>query len=346
MKRVLLLMLLLAAMAPAENLSSLPRTIAWSPDDQLVAVAHEDKVSVYDLSSKSKLYSLDSPRTTSLAFSPDGKTLALSRAGEWLFLHRARNGERLWKSGSGRKPEDARYTGLSVFFLPDGQLITVGAEYVGRSAPDPFLRWYNPGTGQQVRKLAFIGAFATLDRKLAAVTDRDRLDLIDLATGKVLRTLRRSDSLVSIGLLEPGEKFIEEEQGPQEGSKRGPGTLLLIDVSSGKEEKLSKIPPVVGSMPDGRLIRAYGDGIYDPATRKTVITKGWPQDAAGSLVVVDDLSGPLRVLDSRTGQLKLTLPEGSSMPFFSHDGKSLASRSATATVIYDTSTWKPVLQLP
>ncbi len=344
MKQWLLLVLLLAAMARAENLSSRPRTIAWSPDDKLVAVSHGQMVSVYDLSSKSKLYTLDSPRTTSLAFSPDGKTMALSRAGEWLFLHRARTGERLWKSGSGRTPEQAQYTGLSVFFLPDGQLITVGTGQ-GRSAPDPFLRWYNPRTGQQVRKLAFIGAFATLDRKLAAVTDRDKVGLIDLATGKVLRTIKRSESLVPIDFLEPGDTFILEEQGPQEGPKRGPGTILLIDVNSDKEEKLSNVPPVIGSMPDGRLIRAYGDGIYDPATSKTVITKGWPQDAAGSLVVVDDLRD-LRVLDSRSGQLKLTLPEGSSMPFFSHDGKYLASRSATATVIYDTSTWRAVLQLP
>ncbi len=98
--------------------------------------------------------------------------------------------------------------------------------------------------------------------------------------------------------------------------------------------------------PDGRLIRAYGDGIYDPASGKTVVTKGWPQDCAGTLAVVDDLGGTLRVLDCRTGQLKFTLPYGPSKAFFSPDGKRLAVGTETELVVYDTTSWKPVARFP
>lgn len=345
-KRLLLLMLFLVAGARAESMGSLPRTIAWSHAGQLMAVVTNDHiVSVYDLSSSRRLYTLESDRATSLAFSPDGEKLAISRVGEWLFLHRARTGERLWKSGSGRKPEDSRYTGLSVFFLPDGQLVSTGTGQ-GRSAPDPYLRWYDPATGKQVRKMFSINAFATRDLKYAALSAREKIEIIELATGKMLRTLKLEDRVHSVGFLEPGQKFILQEVGPLEGPKHGPSSLTLVDVASGKEERLDKVPPVIGSMPDGRLIRAYGDGIYDPASGKTVVTKGWPQDCAGTLAVVDDLSGTLRVLDCRTGQLKFTLPYGPSKAFFSPDGKRLAVGTATELVVYDTTSWKPVARFP
>lgn len=332
MKSWLFLFLLLLGVARAELLATNPRNIAWTADGRHVAACLTDSVAVATVPAGDRLYTLKIVKPASLAFSQDGTRLAVGTVGDGLSLYRVQDGKLLWKTSSGRKPEEAQYSALYPCFLPGGDLITVGTGG-GRSSPDEFMRWFDLATGKQLKKQRG-GLTTTRDLKHLALIERGRVQILGG------RTLEYEEGFSPVGLLEPGSGFVLHRAGPLDGIRHSPGTLRVVDLKTGKTETFEKVPSVVGSAPDGRLILGYGDGLYDLATRQTLATGGWPFEFAGNLALVSDNRSPWKVVDIRSGKVVFTLPSGVAPPALGPGGSRVATVIDERIVVFDTGTGK------
>src|SRR6516225_735894 len=105
------------------------RTVAFSPDDKLLAACDDSDVSVHvwEVQSGRLLHKLDLPdrepyRHISVAFSPDGKTLAASgRTNDRTAVH-------LWDPLSGEFLQRLKLSGVPLAFSPNGTLLACGSQ--------------------------------------------------------------------------------------------------------------------------------------------------------------------------------------------------------------------------
>jgi WD40 repeat protein/tetratricopeptide (TPR) repeat protein len=143
----------------AEDLMGLAgrvRCLALSPDGQLLAIAHDQKVQLWDLSSRQEKASWEtSGAATGLAFSPDGRVLAI-----------ADGGIKLWSvvSRTEKPGVPVAHAVRQVAFSPDGVHIALGGDQASLwNLQTGQRRWQTPG-----RLSVAALAFSADGRRLAA----------------------------------------------------------------------------------------------------------------------------------------------------------------------------------
>jgi WD40 repeat protein/serine/threonine protein kinase len=327
-------------------------TLAFSPDGQTLAAAGADlTVRLQDArGGRLRVLSGHSGLVTSLAFSPDGRQLASTSADATV---------RLWDSATGRLTLTLRGHTSSVdgaAFSPDGRLVSWSL--------DGTVKFWDPTIGsQEFRSLSaptnvrpaksfFVVAFSP-DSKTLASADRDgKLELRDVASGKVIRTYGERKGVVWGVAFSP--------DGRRLASASGDGTLKLHDVPGGAELRTltghTDHVRGVAFSPDGRhLASASTDGtlkLQDVASGKVVRTYGGHKGSLHGVAFSPD--GRRLASASDEGTLKLWSVDGGEelhtftghtgpvrAVAFSPKGRHLASASGDDTLkLWDLSTRK------
>lgn len=170
-----------------------PTGVAFSPNGTMLAVASSEGLVLWNLGSLSSttLLSVLNYSGRGIAFSPDGSKLAYADAYNiniWdVQALRKISTIKVSPEKYGREPTDLAYT-------PDGKMLIT-------SMDDGSVIWWNPETGEAVRQASLeldvrhnewiISIALTPDgTRLAAMTNKDAVLLMDAAHGTVLRTLR------------------------------------------------------------------------------------------------------------------------------------------------------------
>ena len=309
--------------APAKDLA----LVTLSSDGKTAALLNSNQVlRLWDLTTDKELRRLTTPVNPQngqqnfsgrlLAISPDGKLVAAAGT---------RNGKviiRLWEVDSGR--ERPALIKLPVIltcltFSPDGQTLAVAENdrvvtLVNLKTGDKFYR------AAEMRGSAQGIAFAP-DGKALALVSREGIDLMDRATGKLVRRFR-SDTPGYFSLAFSGDGKILAAGGTNH-------AIHLWDVATGKESRPTEGThgPITATVysPDGKTLATTGADqavrLWDAATGKEL----------------QRLSRPVKAATEQ-------LPSGPPLLAFLRGGRALASAwPDSAVVAWETATGK---QLP
>ncbi|RKU21628.1 hypothetical protein C6499_21765 [Candidatus Poribacteria bacterium] len=180
------------------------RSVAYSPDGQTLASSSARTIYFWDANTGEHLRTLEGHRDVrSVAYSPDGQTLASSSSARTIYFWDANTGEHLRTLEGHRGVYSVVY---SVAFSPDGQTLA------GRGMDTIYL--WDVNTGEHLRTLegprravysvkvgpagrtlggAVYGVAFSPDGQTLASRGVDTIDLWDVNTGELLRTLRHWD---------------------------------------------------------------------------------------------------------------------------------------------------------
>jgi RNA polymerase sigma factor (sigma-70 family) len=241
-----------------------------------------------------------------LVFAADGKTLYLGSGAGRILRWDLSDGHALpdWPAHSGR---------VADLFLRPGK-----NEVVSAGAADGVLRRWDPATGKCLSaRDAYVGEVAftrTHDGKgLAAVDAVGRLDLWDVATGRIRQTLQTPGRIKHQLLFTPDGKHLLVA------AQTGPNTVW--DLSAGKQVATFEPPPkkdpqadeywwyVLAFSPDGRHLLASKSGrgtwVWTWPERKLLWHDAKEKEACffpdGKTVVCGAWQGPIEVRDVATG---------------------------------------------
>ena len=222
------------------------RAVAVSPDGKMILSGHVDGIArVWDIASRSLLQTLPKQdgEILAVAFSPDGRK-ALS--GSWQF--------KLWDLTTGAKLlEDRPFVGAvqGAAFSPDGQqiLLAIGLAR-GRNVE---IRKADTGALVHIFKghdTAFDAALFSGDgsRLLLGGRDDNRIQLVEISTGELLRSWSVPAGVASLALSADGRRIAAGLFG---------GTLNIWQTSTGKLERSLTVTnwvKAVAFSPDGSQI--------------------------------------------------------------------------------------------
>jgi WD40 repeat protein len=196
---------------------------AFSPDGRYIATTGSDgEITVWDAANGTQLRVLrgHTAPAMAVAFSPDENTLVtggLDRTIRAWDLRRKSQKAYRWQS-----TEQGQIAGVTL--SPDGRFAVATAPFSDR----PTVRLYDAATWRELSK--FPGKTARLNfspdgEQLAIPDEKGTIRLVDVRTGRVLKTLRGHQDAVNWLEFSP--------DGRQLGSASQDGTALLWDISSG-----------------------------------------------------------------------------------------------------------------
>ncbi len=201
-------------------------SMALSPDDKTLASGSwEGKIFIWDVATGKRLHTFQAPAfNKSMVYSADGKTL-ITGSGITITLLDAATGAEL-RSFTGRT-----HRFYSAGFTPDGKSLLT------RSASGGFKLWDTTSSGG-IRTLAgaeanpsgIIRHFLSGDGRLVAQADKSgAITIVDVASGKELRTLAGHTAAVVRAVFSPDARRLASASGGED------GTLRVWDVATGKE---------------------------------------------------------------------------------------------------------------
>jgi WD40 repeat protein len=254
--------------------------LALSPEGRTLAVVfrNDNKIYLYDVEAGKRRHVLQShtDEVISLAFSPDGKWLASGDVDgkEWDNVDddkKPLHDVRLWEVGTGRlvhRLPGHRAGVTCLAFTPDSKTLIVGG-YVSK------LRFWDVAGGKLRRDWEGGGGrFLVLspDGKVRAQPGSDGIHLLEVATGKDLRTLGTGKDRLDYPLaFSPDGKTLAA-------SSRPANRVCLLDVGTGEELPQSAANrPLLASCalsPSGETVASVpnpiGDDLWRPPTWEAV----------------------------------------------------------------------------
>lgn len=272
------------------------RSVAFSPDDRLIATAAFDKTArIWDAATGQQLELLRHPdQVMAIAFSPDGRHVITGCFDKLV---------RIWDVATGEEVQ--RLTGHTdrlryVTYSPDGRLIAT-------SSYDKTARIWDARTGRQLRvlsghtELVTSASFSSDGRQIVTGSYDKTLRTWDVATGRLTRVLTgHTDRVTSAAFSPDGSQIV---------SASGDKTARIWDTGTGQATRvLSGHTQLVASAmfsPDGRSVVTAG---YDETVRI------WDAATSKQLRV---LSGHLHTVEAAV---------------FSHDGRRVASVATDKTL--------------
>jgi WD40 repeat protein len=298
----------------------------FSPDGKLLAVPHQQGVSIWEWQNAAEPRTISTPPrgSNSASFSPDGRTLVT--------MGDDQEGLRFWDVSSGKRIRTITLGGNwdigQVQFAPDGKTLAMS------SSRTKSVSLYDPNTGQLIRKLADSPAvwrssyitFSRNSRQMAASVGQGVLQVFDVATGLAAFNDAASHT-ASVNRIAAGSNGLIVTASDDQ-------TVRVWDVTTGEQRSLVGHGHWVRGLamsPDGK--RAASSGlddvlsVWDLTTGKSVYKLFGHGKVGGRRAVAftpdgarlaswgDDMQ--LRVWDMKTGKAlaeHLLRPEGVKVP--------------------------------
>jgi WD40 repeat protein len=346
---------------------------ALSPDGKRLAVAYPQKIDLWDLDANRVGQQLTlGPRPqpqavgqaggqpvftlSVLAFSPDGSLLAVGNG------NNAGQPVRVWEVATGKERLPLLAPALpvtSLLFSPDGQHLAVGSQR-------QVLVVYDLANHKELYRTNAAGAGPasvtfTADGKLLAVGHVDKVSLVELATGKLLREVPGSPSHTPSLAFAPGGKLLA--------IMGTDGTIRLWDPATGKE-----VRPTGGHQgmvvrtayaPDGKTIATAGNDhtirLWDAATGRQLHQFIGPKEPikaglsalafvrGGQALAAAWSDGIVRTWDVASGKELAWMRDvgkGSSAAAFSPDGRALVATGPDGVLrLWSLATGRPLRRL-
>ncbi len=292
--------------------------IAYSPDGTLVAVAERDGAArLWNVETGKELHDSGgfAGAVQQIRFLADGKTIAASA------VDPAQQGFRVFDAATGKEAGTLR--GLATN-LPGSWGIGADGKTILSFGQDRILRWLDPLTGREMRRLdsalpaALPGAVAADGRTVGMLLANRALQLFDTETGAEIQRFSAAPNLflgTALVLSSDGQRVIATAAGP----------VHLWDVHSGAElwkgDVIDRPSSQVAFAPDGKTL-AYRVG--------------------NQVRVVEVVSRQERLhLERPPGVLPALTPPAAQSLAFSPDGRVLAiGTSQSVVVLYDVPTGK------
>jgi WD40 repeat protein len=300
--------------------------VALSPDGKTIAASFEGSaIHLFDAATAKELHSLKAGAATgtaglitTVAFSPDGRHLAVldlaGRGSVWDWVA----GKQLCKfAGPSGNASIFGGTG-TVVWSPDAKaLATIKEDIDNNNAFVQAIQLWDPATGNELRTIPLepgndrIGGllFAPDSKALAFARSDGTVSLMDVATGKTLRSWKSQGGVTLLLFARDGSKLY--------GSSAAEQAVMEWGVATGKP--LRKLPLAI-SAPD----------LGNPVAR---LKAAWSPD--GKLLVLAGNCNALQFIDVAAGK---EIGTGAGLAFalstiqFSPDGKQLFSRNTKGTL--------------
>lgn len=306
-----------------KNLKLSASRIVVSSAGQLAAVGQPDKaIWLYDANSGRELRELPvkampDAEPSSLAFSTEGRLVAFARTSDSLVVQEVATGRELYevKTGSSAKPQRVRFSQSGRFL--------VNATDPGDDNTPSLIKLFDAGTGQLIRDLKTNGdvrviSFSNDECLLATVGSNKTISIIDVATGRELRSLNTTtrdqnaaaERTAFLNALDPKTLADFKARGITSPEQIADAIEALGTVANEK-------------FPVGNAVTMSTDGRYIVSRRlllKSVITEIW-----------DTTTGtPVRIQESNALRER-------GKPHFSPDGRYRATPEFRMKGIYTTS---------
>ena len=339
------------------------RAVAFSPDGQLLAVARNNGIWLYDTETYGPIAFLPAEeRVASMSFSPDGTLLAWSQR----FSYETPETVKVWDLAAGQLTAEIYYPELwaiAVAFSRDGTLLAIG----GGLTNDVFL--FDTETWRQVAEYPGIGASSSLDEPFSISFSPDGR-LLAAAAGSSDRAIGLWDvtTHTKVATLEGHTYPVASTSFSPDGSILASGswdrTIKLWDVATHEavatlEGHTDRVLSVTFSEDGTTLASASSDGavkVWDVARKENAASLQGDGIAVGSVTFSPDgilasgyIDGSVKFWDvSARGVVReLGGSVATTSAAFSGDGRILAMGSDDKTIKIwemETGTWTGSLE--
>jgi WD40 repeat protein len=321
------------------------RSVAWSPDGQVLAVASSDHVvRLWDVdTSQPRRSVLRHKEVQTVAFSPDGQLLATGGADAIM----------LWDLAKMKLRHNIRAEQVtSVAFAPDGQTLAVGttaslALYATASGKRQAVL-ENVSSNCSVSSIAVSPDAKTVARGSNTFLKPARIQLWNVSTRKLQQRMPGHEACCINGLAySPDGKNLFSCGGVFDEA----GNVNLWDAQTGALKRtLAQSRYEIHSMTvsaDGTMLAAGVMAnwmLWETATAKGKTLKGlavlpaFALSPDGRCAVAADDDEPVRILDTRTDKVLRTLRRHANVLAFSPDGRSLAVGAERGLSLWDLET--------